>query len=140
MESDFSPLMALLPFIKNKTFIDIGAGKGAFAKELMANGFNGILFEPLPKYHSQLRNFQNQVDYQFYPFAIDDKDRIADFYFFMGFNNQPLDSLYLQSNERELQHKKIMSVICRSLDSLMKEDIINEEVGVLKIEVGGSDL
>lgn len=140
LDASFLIVQTLLPFIKNKTFVDIGAGKGVFAKLLMDNDFSGTLFEPLPKYHSQLKNVISQTDYQFYPYAIDDKDRIADFYFANDFTNWSFDSRYYLSNDTDVRYKKTMSVICRSLDSLIREGVVAEHIGILKTEVRGSDL
>ncbi|MFZ2630186.1 MAG: hypothetical protein WAX48_01265, partial [Desulfosalsimonadaceae bacterium] len=53
-ETEFKILSTLLPYIKNKTFIDVGAEKGSFARQLMDFGFTGTLFEPCPKHHKDL--------------------------------------------------------------------------------------
>ena len=47
-ETEFTILDSLLPVLRGKTFLDIGAEKGSFAKFLLDRGLTGAVFEPLP--------------------------------------------------------------------------------------------
>ncbi|MFZ2805430.1 MAG: hypothetical protein WAZ60_03460, partial [Desulfosalsimonadaceae bacterium] len=67
-ETEFKILSTLLPYIKNKTFIDVGAEKGSFARQLMDFGFTGTLFEPCPKHHKDLIRLTENTGSRFFFF------------------------------------------------------------------------
>ncbi len=57
-ETEFTILDSLLPVLRSRTFLDIGAEKGSFAKFLVERGFTGALFEPFPGHQQELVPFE----------------------------------------------------------------------------------
>jgi FkbM family methyltransferase len=142
-ESEFKILSTLLPYIKNKTFIDVGAEKGSFAKQLMDFGFTGTLFEPCPKHHQDLIRLTENTGSVFFNFAIDQKDREASLHIAIDESGEPMDyyhSLHYLSDDPRVNHQKEIPVVCRSLGSLLHEGIIRKDTGILKIDTEGNDL
>jgi FkbM family methyltransferase len=142
-ESEVKILSILLPHFKNKTFIDVGAEKGSFAKQLMDAGFRGTLFEPCPKHHKDLMRLTENSGSLFFDFAIDKKDREASLHIAVGESGEPMDyyhSLHYLSDDPRVNHQIEIPVKCRSLGSLLNEGIIQHDVGILKIDTEGNDL
>jgi len=142
-ESEFKILSILLPCIKKKTFIDIGAEKGSFARRLMESGFTGVLFEPCPKHHPDLIRLTENSESLFFDFAIDKKDRKASLHIAVDENGEPLDyyhSLHYLSDDSRVNHQKEIPVNCRSLESLLNEKVIENDIGILKMDTEGNDL
>ncbi|MBC2714669.1 MAG: FkbM family methyltransferase [Desulfobacteraceae bacterium] len=142
-ESEFKILKILLPYIKNKTFIDVGAEKGSFARQLMEFGFTGTLFEPCPKHHPELMRLTENSGSLFFDFAIDKKDREASLHIAVDENGEPMDyyhSLHYLSDDSRVNHQKEIPVNCRSLESLLNEGIIGNDIGILKMDTEGNDL
>ncbi len=142
-ESEFKILNILLPYIKNKTFIDVGAEKGSFARRLMEFGFTGTLFEPCPKHHPDLVGLTEHSGSSFFDFAIDKNDREASFHIAVDENGEPMDyyhSLHYLSGDPRVNHQKEIPVSCRSLGSLLNEGVINNDIGILKMDTEGNDL
>ncbi len=142
-EIDFKIIEILLPYLKNKTFLDIGAEKGSFTRLCMKHKFHGTLFEPLPKHADILKNLTKNTSSTFLPFAIDKIDREAEFHIACDLMNQPLDyfhSLHELKKDKRVKHTQSISVKCRSLNSLAQEGIIQNKIGVIKIDTDGNDL
>ena len=142
-ETEFKILSILLPYLKNRTFIDIGAEKGSFAKQLMETGFRGTLFEPCPKHHKDLIQLTENSGSVFFDFAIDIKDREASLHIAVDEHGEPLDyyhSLHYLPDDLRVNHQKEIPVHCRSLESLLNEGVIRKDIGILKIDTEGNDL
>jgi len=141
--TEFDIIRKLIPFLKHKTFVDIGAEKGAFSRFLMEHQLTGAIFEPCPKHHAVLMDLAKSNDSRFYPYAVDSSDRTADFYIASDDNGEPLDyyhSLHYLSDDPRVNHSKKIPVTCRSLESLLNEGVISEKIGILKIDTEGNDL
>jgi FkbM family methyltransferase len=141
--SEYAIIGKLLPYLKHKSFVDIGAEKGAFSRFLLENQFTGTIFEPCPKHHAVLMDLAKANGSRFLPYAIDSTDRIADFYIASDEKGEPLDyyhSLHYLSDDPRVNHSKKIPVTCRSLESLFNEGMIPENIGVLKIDTEGNDL
>ncbi len=139
----FEIVKTLIPFITHKTFIDIGAQKGSFATFTFNQGLAGVLFEPCPKYHAVLSQLVRNRDSVFLDYAIDEEDREADFFINYGDGSTPADSFHslcYMANDPQVRHRQKIRVTCRSLQSLFKQGVIDEHVGILKIEADGNDL
>jgi FkbM family methyltransferase len=141
--TDFACIEVLLPHLKQRSFIDIGAEKGTFTTFLSSHGLHGSLFEPLPKFASCLSELAQATGNQFLSYAIDQVDRSADFYSAYDSTDTPMDyfsSLHPLNSDTRITHKKVTTVTCRSLDSLLREGLISEEIGILKTDTEGNDL
>ncbi len=142
-DTEFEILHSLLPYIHEKTFIDVGAEKGIFAQFLVQSGLQGTLFEPCPKHYPILQKFSQNTRCQFFPYAIDASDRQAHFYINCDSKGEPTNyfhSLHYLAKDSRVNHQKNIEVPCRSLQSLFKEGVINANIGILKIDTEGNDL
>lgn len=142
-DTELELISRLLPYVENRVFLDIGAEKGGFAKFMFEHHFSGILFEPCPKHHEALRRIEEDYPARLYPYAIDRTDREADFYICVDENNEPSDyyhSLHYLPNDPKVNHQKRIRVDCRSLSSLMREGVVPEFPGLVKIDTEGNDL
>jgi FkbM family methyltransferase len=142
-DTDFEIIEKLLPYLSNKTFIDIGAEKGFFAAPLIKAGLTGVLFEPLNEHNQDLQKVVKNTESQFYSYAIDSVDRTANFHIACDENDKPLDyfhSLQKITNDTRVKHNKSIEVQCRSLNSLLKEGLIEKNIGILKTDTEGNDL
>ncbi len=141
-ESEFQILKSLVKFLKNRTFIDVGAERGAFAGFLRNLGFDGVIFEPCPKHQPALEAFSQKTGITFFPYAIDTCDRMADLHIACDPDGNIQDyyhSLHYLENDPRVLHQETIPVECRSLDSLLREKIIPKAPGILKIDTEGND-
>lgn len=142
-ETELNIIERLIPYIQNKTYIDIGAEKGAFANILVQKGFQGVLFEPCPKHHEALEKFSQKTGSSFFPYAVDEHDREAILYISCDENGEAQDyfhSLHYLANDPRVKHNQKVPVTCKSLKTLINEDIVPKEAGILKIDTEGNDL
>ncbi len=141
-ETDSRLLADFLPHIK-KNYVDVGAEKGSFARFLMAHGLHGVCFEPLPKHAPALDALARSGAAQHYAFAIDQEDGQAEFHIACDEAGNPLDyfhSLQRLEDDPRVRHRQKLAVTCRSLASLCAEGLVEEHLGVLKIDTEGNDL
>lgn len=142
-DTDFEFIKILIPHLKQKTFIDIGAEKGTFTQFLHNLGMTGTFFEPLPKFEPELKALAYNTQCTFLPYAVDQRDGVADFYSAFDASGNPKDyfsSLHPLENDERINHKKITTVTCRSLNSLLREGLVNNQAGIVKIDTEGNDL
>ncbi len=142
-ETEFALLAALMPVLKAKTFLDIGAEKGTFAKFLLERGFTGAMFEPFPGHQPALAALAADSGAKFFPCAIDKIDRTAQFHIACDENHQTVDyyhSLLKIEHDDRVHHEKVIDVPCRSLSSLAAAGEIPSEIGILKTDTEGNDL
>lgn len=142
-ETEFALLTALLPVLKSRTFLDIGAEKGTFAKFLLARNFTGAMFEPFPGHQPALADLAATSGARFFPCAIDRADRSAQFHIACDENHQTVDyyhSLLKIERDDRVHHEQVIDVQCRSLASLAAAGDISTEIGILKTDTEGNDL
>lgn len=142
-ETDFLIVKMLIPFIKHPTFLDIGAEKGTFAEFLIEHHFKGVLVEPFPQHEVYLKPIAENHNCRFLPFAIHDQDEVANFYIASDQEGKTLDyfhSLQRLTNDSRIVHKHSIKVTCRSLNSLLKEGLIEKHIGIVKTDTEGNDL
>ena len=142
-ETEFDILSVLIPHLRIKTFVDIGAEKGETAKYLMQYGFDGYLFEPLPKHHPVLEELVRDTGSVFFPYAIDDHDHSGILNIAVDENNQEMDyfhSLQRLEGDERVKHDKQLLVECFSLASLVAQGKIAAQIGLLKTDTEGNDL
>ncbi len=142
-ETEFTILDSLLPVLRGKTFLDIGAEKGSFAKFLLDRGFTGSVFEPFPGHQPELAALAAKTGVKFFPCAVDRADRTAQFHIACDEKGQDVDyyhSLHKIAQDDRVKHKRVIDVSCRSLASLAAAGEIPTEVGILKTDTEGNDL
>jgi len=142
-ETEAMLLKSLAGKVSRKTFIDVGAEKGSFARELLELGFDGVLFEPFSAHLPVLEELVSHTRSKVFPFAIDATDHEGRLHIATDEVGQPLDyfhSLQAAPSATLFHHDEGVPVICRSLESLAQEGVIAPEVGVLKIDTEGNDL
>lgn len=142
-ETDFLIVKMLLPFIESPTFLDIGAEKGTFAEFLIEHDFKGVFFEPFPQHEKYLQPLAETHGCRFLPFAIHDQDEVRNFYIASDQEGKTLDyfhSLQRLANDSRIVHNNAIKVTCRSLNSLLKEGLIEKKIGIIKTDTEGNDL
>ncbi|MDB6110760.1 MAG: hypothetical protein JWR69_2510 [Pedosphaera sp.] len=141
-ETETRLLAALLPHTR-KTFVDVGAERGALARFLVDQGLRGTLFEPLPKHQETLTALAAATGVRYLNFAVDQQDGKAEFHIACDDTGKPLDffhSLQPLKDDPRVHHRQTVPVVCRSLASLHAEGLVERELGVLKIDTEGNDL
>ena len=142
-ETEFTILDHLLPVLRGKSFLDIGAEKGSFARFLLDRGFTGSVFEPFPGHQAELAALAAQTGTKFFPCAVDRMDRTAQFHIACDEKGQPVDyyhSLHKIAHDERVKHQRVIEVPCRSLGSLAAAGEIPTEIGILKTDTEGNDL
>ena len=140
-EIDF--LRFLAPALISKTFIDVGAEKGEFARTFMAEGFDGAIFEPLPMHTEPLHALVAGTRSKVFAYAVDSHDHRATFHIACDANGEPLNyfhSLTKIAAHPFFSHAKEIPVECRSLGGMLERGEIDAAVGILKIDTEGNDL
>lgn len=129
--------LALRPyFSKDPLVIDVGSNKGDWADVLVRNVSQMILFEPneILLHYSMVR-FDTLKNVTYSNYAIAEKDKEADFYYFVN-NNNGLSSLYYNQFWKDqglpMEEKKVQVKKLDDLYSLWTIDM-------LKIDVEGAD-
>lgn len=142
-ETEFTILDSLLPVLRSRNFLDIGAEKGSFAKFLIERGFTGALFEPYPGHQKELAALATRTGSKFFPWAVDRADRSAQFHIACDEAGREVDyyhSLHRIAQDDRVKHQRVIDVQCRSLASLAAAGEIPAEIGVLKTDTEGNDL
>ena len=142
-DTEFVLLDILMEALQEKTFIDIGAEKGAFAHFFMQKGLQGTLFEPFPRHHTALQELTAGTASRFFPYAIDREDRTATLHLSYddeGVLHDHFHSLIPLHDDARVHHQDALPVQCRSLESLLQEGLLDTRVGILKIDTEGNDL
>jgi FkbM family methyltransferase len=142
-ETEFAVLAALLPALRSKTFLDIGAEKGSFGKFLLDRGLKGSMFEPFPGHQPALQTLAAATGATFFPYAVDREDRAAQFHIACDEQGRTVDyyhSLHKIDQDTRVRHQKAIDVQCRSLASLAAAGEIPLEIGILKTDTEGNDL
>jgi FkbM family methyltransferase len=141
--TDIEAILALARHCAQRTFLDVGAEKGGFARALFELGFKGTLFEPFPDHQPALRELVAAHDSKLIMCAVDDSDHAGTLHIATGDDGAPLDyfhSLQKLDEHAAVTHSKELTIQCRSLGSLAKEGAIPQRVGILKIDTEGNDL
>jgi FkbM family methyltransferase len=142
-ETEFTILESLLPVLRSRTFLDIGAEKGSFAKFLLDRGCTGSMFEPFPGHQQELAALAKQTGAKFFPYAVDRTDRTAQFHIAADEKGRDVDyyhSLHKIAADDRVKHQRAIEVQCRSLASLAAAGDIPAEIGILKTDTEGNDL
>ena len=141
--TDIGVMLALAKHVSRKSFIDVGAEKGSFSRALFEIGFRGVLFEPFPLHLPVLRKLVEGTESKVFGFAIDEVDHEGTLHIAVDDEGKQRDyfhSLLRVEAHSLIHHAQSISVQCRSLGSLAREGLINQEIGVLKMDTEGYDL
>lgn len=142
-ETELAIILALARHVKKRTFIDVGAEKGAFASTLMSAGFSGCMFEPFPAHLPALQALVKGTDSKVFPFAIDETDHEGLLHIAVDAAGKPMDyfhSLHRDEANPLAKHKEAIPIQCHSLRTLAERGVIESATGVLKIDTEGTDL
>jgi FkbM family methyltransferase len=143
-ETDVELIGILKSHLHNLQILDVGAEKGGFSESLLELGFEqAFIFEPLPSHQTRLADKFSAAPVRIFPCALDAEDRQASFHVACDEDGKELDyfhSLNKIPAHGFFKHSKEIPVDCRSLDSLVKNGEIPNNIGVLKIDTEGNDL
>ena len=141
--TDIAVMLALAKHVTRKTFIDVGAEKGAVSRALFEMGFQGVLFEPYPTHLPALQKLVEGTESKVFGYAIDETDHEGTLHIAVDDEGKERDyfhSLLRVEAHHLVKHARSLPVRCRSLASLASEGLISREIGVLKIDTEGCDL
>lgn len=142
-ETDIAVVLVLAQHCERRTFIDVGAEKGEFARKLIGLGWNGNLFEPFPNHLEALRELVEGSGSRVFDIALDETDHAGLLNIAIAADGTTMDyfhSLHRDESNPIARHQDTIAVPCRSLGSLAKEGLVDDKVGVLKIDTEGTDL
>jgi len=142
-DTDISLMLALAKRVRRKSFIDVGAEKGSFARPLLDIGFEGVLFEPFSGHLPALRSLVEGTASKVFDIALDEADHAGSLHIAVDAEGKVRDyfhSLIRSEAHPYVRHAQSVPVQCRSLASLAQEGLISPEVGILKIDTEGNDL
>jgi FkbM family methyltransferase len=136
---------AILDRLPNRIVIDVGAERGAFTKVFLEHGARSVFaIEPHPENAKYLRErFGDEASVTVLELALGAEDKIVPLYLVEDKSGQHPDAFHTLVPIDEtpmLKRKGKVAVRCRTLDALVAENIVPEQVGVLKIDTERSDL
>jgi FkbM family methyltransferase len=136
---------AILDRLPNRIVIDVGAERGAFTKVFLDHGARSVFaIEPHPDNAKYLRDrFGDEASVTVLELALGAEDKIVPLYLVEDKSGQHPDAFHTLVPIDEtpmLKRKGKVTVRCRTLDALVAENIVPEQVGVLKIDTERSDL
>jgi FkbM family methyltransferase len=141
--------MHVAPLLPNRTALDIGANIGRVSGRLLTAGYEVFAFEPFPPVFAQLSgSFGHDEHFHAHQLAIGYSDRTMEFHIAEEISSSTkygesitlYHSLIPHAMPGDLQFGRTMDVRVRSLDSLVRADLIPETVGLIKIDTEGYDL
>jgi len=141
--TDLALALAVAEQAEHRVFVDVGAEKGTFSQALMNRGFHGTLLEPYPAHHAGLEALVRDTQSRVLPFAVAEADGESQLHIAVDAAGVPMDyfhSLHRDEANPHARHAQSIPVRCRSLGSMVKEGLLEPDVGVLKIDTEGTDL
>jgi FkbM family methyltransferase len=135
----------LLAHLDHRTMIDVGAGVGDTAEELLRAGVEELYaFDPHPENAGALRvRFANDSRVRIYEQAVSDADGDGELHISSSADGTPLPSghsLLERSQTEEIAWKDTLTVSRGSLASSLDRGEIPGRAGILKIATNGHDL
>jgi FkbM family methyltransferase len=140
---DVALIRALVPHVRERFFLDVGAEKGSFATVLFDCGMRGALFDPLARHQAALDELARRHGSRAYPYAIDEADGERELFIASDERGTELDyfhSLQKLDGSAQFTHRRSARVACRSLASLVAEGELPAAVGILKTDTEGQDI
>jgi len=144
-EPEIHLLRAFLSRIEDKSVIDVGAERGAFAEQLLHAGGGPVhAIEPEPGNVETLRKrFRGNALVSVHELAISDRDGPLALRKSVDAAGEPLSyghTLLDRPDTDEIAWRETISVTGRSLGSLVSAGELPPRVGVLKVDTEGHDL
>jgi FkbM family methyltransferase len=144
-ETEVALLGALRAHLSSGSFVDIGAERGGLAEALLSYGYGPAhLIEPAPANVAVLRRiFGERDDVAILDVAVGAADGEATLYLASTPDGEPepaFNSIGSPGDGDRYRWTADQKVACRSLDSLLRDHLIPNRVGLLKIDAEGSDM
>jgi FkbM family methyltransferase len=144
-ETEVALLGALRGHLSSGAFVDVGAERGGLAQALLSYGYGPAhLIEPAPANVAELRRvFGERPDVEILEIAAGASDREATLYLATTPQGEPQPAFHAVGSPGDGDQYRWTAdgkVLCRSLDSLLRERRIPDRVGLLKIDAEGTDL
>jgi FkbM family methyltransferase len=144
-ETEVALLGALRAHLSSGSFLDVGAERGGLAEALLSYGYGPAhLIEPAPANIAELRRvFGERGDVEILDVAVGAADGEATLYLATTPDGEPEPAFNSIGPPRDGDHYRWtadQTVARRSLDSLLREQLIPDRVGLLKIDAEGSDM
>jgi FkbM family methyltransferase len=139
-------LGAFLSRLDNRTVIDVGAERGAFAEQMLRAGSGEIhLVEPEPDNAAFLRaQFDGDARVTVHEYALTDRDgETVDLHKSVTPTGEPVSfghTLLDLPGTDEIAWRGVVEVPARSLQSLVEAGELPARIGVLKVDTEGHDL
>jgi FkbM family methyltransferase len=139
-------LGAFLSRLDNRTVIDVGAERGAFAEQMLRAGSGEIhLVEPEPDNAAFLRaQFAGDARVTVHEYALTDRDgETVDLHKSVTPSGEPVSfghTLLDRPGTDEIAWRGVVEVPARSLQSLVEAGELPGRIGVLKVDTEGHDL
>ena len=141
-------LVHLAPLLRNQTALDIGAGNGALSGRLLAAGYEVFAFEPFPRAFANLQGrLGNDGRFHGYQLAVGYSDGVTELHVAEDRSSTskygdvtPFNSLLPHSMPGDLKFNGTIDVRLRSLDSLVRANLVPSDLGVIAIDTEGYDL
>jgi FkbM family methyltransferase len=142
-EVEFELLNRLIPHLRQRTFLDIGAEQGSLSRFFIAAGLTGHLFEPYARHATGLSALVAGTDNVFHPLAVDDSDHPAELQIATDASGAVMaefNSLHkLDLADQRISQTTVQPVACRSLRSLIADGSIPPTAGLVKTDTEGND-
>lgn len=144
-ETEVALLGALRAHLSSGTFVDVGAERGGLSQALLSYGYGPAhLIEPAPTNVAELRRvFGERSDVEILEIAAGASDHEATLYLATTPDGEAQPAFHAISSPRDGDQYRWtadQTVMCRSLDSLIRDQLIPSRVGLLKIDAEGTDL
>jgi FkbM family methyltransferase len=143
-EPEIDLLRALLPYVSESSFLDVGAERGAFAEELLDAGCEVVhAFEPEPTNAAALRARFGGRNVVVHECAVGEADGAVELHLSVALDGEPLPyghTVLRRPSTDEIRWSASISVPARSLGSLVAAHEVPGRVGILKIDTEGHDL
>ena len=138
-------LVAILGDLRSKVAIDVGAELGDITALLRDAGAERVIaFEPAPENISHLmKRFADDEHVVILPTAVSSEDGELELHLSSSATGSPISyghTLLSRPNTEEIGWNDSVRVVTRSLGSLVREGVIDGQVGILKIDTEGFDL
>jgi len=143
-ETEVALLGALRGHLSSGAFVDVGAERGGLAHALLSYGYSpALLIEPAPANVAELRRvFGERSDVEILEIAAGASDGEATLYLATtpeGELQPAFHAIGSPGDGDQYRWTADRTVMCRSLDSLLREQRIPGRVGLLKIDAEGTD-
>ncbi len=144
-ETEIELLLILAKLIQNKKYIDIGSERGSFIEKFLTCSPEKIVaIEPNPvNFQFINEQFKNNKIVSCLPYAIHSIDTRTNLYLAEnedGTEITPYASLIKKESKNNVQWNRKIEVECRTIDSLVRDGLLEPSYGIMKVDTEGNDL